>query len=216
MHTTITDPISLDNAVLTDDTDGLMTIHRSDKNIAIYRRSVSHLTPELRKLKEVDVSFQSKGTHDDVMHTLKGYIDGVQASPAFLQDISGLIQVFLNITASEEVKLMLKTIDNDMCRKFHTDVNDLRLLCTYDGPGTLWIPDACLQNVRIEDHECIERTPEIRDNIQQTATGDVIILKGALYPDANPILHRSPAITEDGQRRLLLRLDSSEFLNFWT
>lgn len=38
----------------------------------------------------------------------------------------------------------------------------------------------------VKDHELV----------QQARTGDAIILKGALYPDARPILHRSPPIEE--------------------
>ena len=44
--------------------------------------------------------------------------------------------------------------------------------------------------------------------------GDVVLLKGALYPGANPILHRSPSIEELGKVRLLLRIDTNSFLNF--
>ena len=44
--------------------------------------------------------------------------------------------------------------------------------------------------------------------------GDIIILKGALYPEANAILHRSPTIEENGEKRLLLRIDTYEALGF--
>ncbi|HAA11799.1 MAG TPA: hypothetical protein DCE41_08925, partial [Cytophagales bacterium] len=54
------------------------------------------------------------------------------------------------------------------------------------------------------------------DSIQQAETGAVIILKGAIYPKegTQAVLHRSPTIEESGERRLLLRIDTDEFLNF--
>ena len=93
-----------------------------------------------------------------------------------------------------------------MCRKFHTDVNDLRMLCTYVGQGTLWLPDEAVKN-----EEYRTRRDEIvidEDLIQQALTGDVLILKGALYPEANAVIHRSPTIEETNERRLLLRIDT--------
>ncbi len=98
-----------------------------------------------------------------------------------------------------------------MCRKFHTDINDLRLLCTYAGPGTLWVAED--ENNRDYDEEHIG---EVR--IHQADTGDILILKGALYPKGKPVVHGSPTIEEtDGKRlceRLLLRLDTNSFLDF--
>lgn len=54
-----------------------------------------------------------------------------------------------------------------------------------------------------------------QQQIQQVDTGNAVILKGALYLDANPILHRSPTIQDQGTKRLLLRIDTNEFLNIW-
>ena len=101
-----------------------------------------------------------------------------------------------------------------MCRKFHTDINDLRLLCTYIGPGTLWLPDEAVDLKALQKGGDEQALVVDEQQIQQVSTGDVVILKGALYPEANPILHRSPSIEESGEKRLLLRIDTNEFLNF--
>ena len=45
--------------------------------------------------------------------------------------------------------------------------------------------------------------------------GDIVILKGALYPESKAIIHRSPTIEETGKKRLLLRIDTNESVNFW-
>lgn len=51
-------------------------------------------------------------------------------------------------------------------------------------------------------------------DIQQAGTGDIVILKGALYPDGHAIMHRSPTIEEMGAARLLLRIDTNAFKPF--
>ena len=101
-----------------------------------------------------------------------------------------------------------------MCRKFHTDVNDLRMLCTYLGPGTLWVPDEAID---LDASYARGNGKDIvidLEKVEQVGTGDVVILKGALYPEANAILHRSPTIEENGEKRLLLRIDTYEALGF--
>ena len=45
-------------------------------------------------------------------------------------------------------------------------------------------------------------------------TGAVAVLKGAIYPqkNTNAVVHRSPAIEETSEKRLLLRIDTNDFL----
>ena len=101
-----------------------------------------------------------------------------------------------------------------MCRRFHTDINSLRLLCTYVGQGTLWVPDEMVNHKAFLNKGGNEEIVTDESQIQHAGTGDVIILKGALYPEANPIVHRSPAIEGNGESRLLLRIDVNDGLNF--
>ncbi len=87
-----------------------------------------------------------------------------------------------------------------MCRNFHADINDLKLLCTYAGLGILWVTEG--KNSRV----CNEKEPFDEGQIQQANTGYVLILKGALYPENNPIAHRSSTIQETGEKHLFKRL----------
>ncbi len=128
-------------------------------------------------------------------------------SPLLFEDISILLTHFKKTTKASAFSLMLATIKNNMCRKFHTDVNDLRLLCTYSGRGTLWAPDVAIE----KDQQDVSIN---KAYIQEVKTGDFCILKGALYPNAEPILHKSPAIEKDNEIRLLLRIDTNTFLGF--
>jgi hypothetical protein len=144
-------------------------------------------------------------------HLRDALFDRNLAAKDLLDDVAHLLLDFARIALVKELRLSLSTVNTNMCRRFHTDVNDLRLLCTYVGPGTLWLPNDAVneQAIRRHDHHLpIERSPE---DVQQVGTGHVAILKGALYP-GDPVsacVHRSPTIEETGQRRLLLRIDTN-------
>lgn len=133
---------------------------------------------------------------------------------SFFEDVSELVKLFERATQASSFRLLLTTVSTNMCRKFHTDVNDLRLLCTYIGPGTLWLPDEAIDYKALQTGRNNQEIVVDERRIQQVRTGDVVILKGALYPEANPVLHCSPAIEGKGEKRLLLRIDTNEFLNF--
>ncbi|MEM6380738.1 MAG: DUF1826 domain-containing protein, partial [Bacteroidota bacterium] len=74
--------------------------------------------------------------------------------------------------------------------KVDTDINSLRLLCTYSGPGTLWLPNEIVNHKALITRGGNKQIVLDERQIQQVATGAVIILKGALFPQANPIVHR--------------------------
>ena len=103
-----------------------------------------------------------------------------------------------------------------MCRRFHTDLNYIRMLCTYSGPGTLWLSENNLNREALNDLESNNSIVVNNDLINQVRTGSVAILKGGLYPrkGTKAIVHRSPNIQESQQKRLLLRIDTDELFNF--
>src|SRR5690606_31479160 len=49
------------------------------------------------------------------------------------KDIIELTLMFMEVTSADRLRLILKVVGDDACRKFHTDAYDLRLLCTYVG-----------------------------------------------------------------------------------
>ncbi len=97
-----------------------------------------------------------------------------------------------------------------MCQRFHTDFNYLRLLCTYKGPATLWLPEKGADRMAHYSGKDNDSIVKNSDLIQQANTGDVLVLKGGMYPNAKAIIHRSPPIQTQGQKRLLLRIDMEQ------
>ncbi len=204
-----------ENAVLGKDVKILQDIHLKSKNIAIYQRNIESLSKELKQITEQDIECRASGTTEEILSTLEDYFNSHLSKCSFLfDDVAILLGLFEKVTQASSFRLLLATVSTNMCRKFHTDINDLRMLCTYIGPGTLWLPDKAVNHKALQARENNQKIVKDEQHIQQVDTGDVVILKGALYPEANPILHRSPAIEAHGERRLLLRIDTNEFLNF--
>lgn len=205
------------NAAINNKEKVFQDIHLKSKNIAVFQRDIEFLSQELNEIAEQSIECRASGTEEEVLSLLKTYFSSNLSDCTFLfEDISKLLRLFVRTTQASSFRLLLTTVSTNMCRKFHTDVNDLRLLCTYMGPGTLWLPDEAIDHKASQARRNKQEIVLDPDQIQQVRTGDVVILKGALYPDANPILHRSPSIEKNGEKRLLLRIDTNEFLSFLT
>lgn len=195
----------------------LQNIHSDGKNIVIYERDIFHVKEDLKHFQKLELEFCHSGTVQEINHALKIYFESFRPyGSELLKDIICVLSLFEEVTKSRSYRLLLATIKNNMCRRFHTDINDLRLLCTYYGPGTLWLPDEAVNRDALEtcgDNECIITDHSL---IQQVATGDIAIIKGAIYPmrGTKALVHRSPSIEESKQNRILLRIDTNQFLNF--
>lgn len=188
----------------------LERIHHKEVNIAIYERATHALTHEIDQLLAQNIEVKSNGTMDTVLQDLLNVIDP-KVYPLIIQDIKALLDCFKTIVDVQKFRLLFATINNNMCRKFHVDINTVRMLCTYSGPGTLWLTNNNINRKALGacgDNACIVRD---ESNIQQAKTGAVVLLKGARYPygATNAVVHRSPTIEETGKKRLLLRIDSN-------
>lgn len=197
------------NWAISDDIDALDSIHQDDVNIAIYTRDTSNLESEINSLLDQNIECKASGDIDSILGEIAEIIDP-NRYPLVMNDVRDLLSKFQKVSQSESSRLLIATVNSNMCRKFHTDLNDLRMLCTYSGPGTLWLTE---DNV---DRSSRDTTALRENDIQQVATGDVAILKGAIYPNVqSAIVHRSPTIEETGEKRLLLRIDTNANQKLW-
>lgn len=191
----------------------LESIHQHDINIAIYERDTTSLKKEIEQLIQKEIVFKSQGSINKIIADLKNEI-GEKEFQLITKDIKALLEQFSNVTKGNEFLVLLKIVNSNMCRKFHTDINDIRMLCTYSGPGTLWLTDDNINHRNLGLNQSIVIDEE---KIQQVQTGAVALLKGALYPKdrTKSVVHRSPSIEENGNLRLILRIDTNENLNLW-
>lgn len=98
------------------------------------------------------------------------------------------------------------------CQRFHADNLEIRLVCAYRGPGTLWLPPDNLNLEAAEQrgtgNEDIVRRSE---DVQQLSQWDVLLMKGK-KAEGQPLYHRSPPPQLGDPPSLLLKLDESSFL----
>ena len=212
---TTTNKSTVQNWVILTNPETLKSIHQKDVNIAIYERDSSALAEEVNKLLTQSIEFRSSGDVNTIIEDISMTIDSDQFR-LIIQDIKDLLNIFSELTHAKSFRLLLATVNTNMCRKFHTDINDLRMLCTYSGPGTLWLTEDNINQKALESSGENDDIAIDVSKIQQAKTGAAIILKGAIYPKdgTRAIVHRSPTIEESGQSRLLLRIDTNDFLNF--
>jgi hypothetical protein len=126
----------------------------------------------------------------------------------FVDDVHSLLTYFFKLSYAAEVRFVLEAIHDDKCRRFHFDQNHSRLLCTYVGAGTLWVPAANVNRQSLLGSGVNEDIVLDPLHVYQAQTLDVLILKGEEYPNniLGGAVHRSPTIKE-GENRLLLRID---------
>lgn len=194
----------------------LNEIHQEEINISIYERDCRGMLDEIAQLIELDVSIRASGDLQSILHAVADVVDPLKYSRVFI-DIKKLLNLYQDVTQTQSLKLLLATVNTNMCRRFHTDINDIRLLCTYSGPGTLWLPDNNIDRNALASNKGNDQIVIDEEEIQHVPTGAVVLLKGALYPKegTHAIVHRSPTVEESGSRRLLLRIDNNETANLW-
>lgn len=126
----------------------------------------------------------------------------------FWQDVASLTMDFLHYADHGAARLQLKVVEGDACTKFHIDGYRLRLFTTYLGPGTEWLPEQAVNRTALgTTNESIVRDPSA---IRQMKAGDVGILKGEPLTGQGSkygIVHKSPAISAAGEKRVTLRID---------
>lgn len=126
----------------------------------------------------------------------------VTLPPALARDIRRLATGFSLLIRSARVRVRLEGITGDGCCRFHADTVGLRLLCTYAGEGTEWLPLHGAAAARAWD-------PAAGPAPFRLDAGAVAILKGDGHPDApgRGLVHRSPPMGPVPVPRLLLCLD---------
>jgi hypothetical protein len=164
-------------------------IRRTDRPLAVEVRDIGHLSTVAGHLAEQSPFERcSAGTVDAAVAGL-GDIPDVLAA-----DIRDLTHRFAGLMQVDEVRIRLEGINTNACRKIHADYTDVRLITTYSGPGTEYLPHG-------------QATSE--ENLVRLPAGHVALFKGRLFAEGHePCLHRSPPVGDTGEKRLVLVIDT--------
>ncbi len=134
--------------------------------------------------------------------------DSINGEEQFWQDIFMLVNDFLDYSTSGAGTVHLRVISDDSCRKFHTDGYPLRLFTTYLGRGTEWLPEKATNRKGLgKSNDVIVKRPAL---IQRMKPFEVGILKGEIpgrQRNVKGVVHRSPEIAQNEEKRITLRVD---------
>ena len=187
-------------------------------NIATWQRTLSN---ELRDAVSqlvatrpnlvVSMSVAPDSAYDNVRELLD-----TQGRCVLSEDVAELVTMFCYLLGIKRAGLRLAVLDKAMCPKFHVDRVPCRLITTYQGAGTEWLPHAEVDRTKLgqgsagqPDHKSgVYLSPEA---IEHLRCGDVALMKGELWEgnEGAGLVHRSPAITNETSR-LMLSLDVSD------
>jgi len=120
----------------------------------------------------------------------------------FVADVAWLVAAYTCLLGARRLGMRLRVLEGAMCPRMHVDHVPLRLLSTYAGAGSEWLPEGAIDRTRLQ------LAPPPVDNVRRLVAGEVALLKGEkwLGNEGKGLVHRSPQ-TPAGERRLLLSLD---------
>jgi hypothetical protein len=131
----------------------------------------------------------------------------LQSNPFFelwVADMADVCNIFCDMVGEDAIGFSLGTERG--CRRYHIDNVPMRLLVTYAGRGTEWLPETAADRQAFEGgmpNELILKDPLAR---QFVGIWDVAIFRGG----PKGILHRTPDDALNGAS-ILMRLDREDF-----
>lgn len=200
-----------------DDSPMVMTkIYDAQVNLAIWQRKV---VPVLQMFCE-SLIFLRPGLQlrtiiqsAEVAQWLENQLPQHAHRSKFAEDVQQLAEMYADLFDLTAIGLRLSVLGSTMCPRFHTDQLACRLVTTYYGQGSEWLPETSVNRCKLgqganglpDAESGVLKTPNA---IQQLQAGEVALLKGEgwLGSEVKGIVHRSPQINP-GDKRVLLTFD---------
>ncbi|MEH6444494.1 MAG: DUF1826 domain-containing protein [Oceanospirillaceae bacterium] len=194
----------------------LTDIYQEETNMVIWQRILSStLTAQVSEILLSNAPLQIvKGvTPKSVLFDMQQELGGLDCAKELTENIAELVDMFCCLFELKRAGLRLTKLQHPMCPRFHFDRVPCRLVTTYGGIGSQWLPhqlvDRCklgAGNQGLSDE--LSGLYKNASNIKQLDCADVALLKGeSWHGNENAgLVHRSPAM-HSAEKRLLLTLD---------
>ncbi|MAY72698.1 MAG: hypothetical protein CME82_14745 [Halomonas sp.] len=157
-------------------------------------------------------SFQWLGVPDDAMkRELRRSMPVQEQAGPLVDDVLLVTQAMAMLFDTDTLGVRLRLLDSAMCPRFHCDKLPVRLVTSYRGPGSEWLPESAVNRAGLGAPS--PNKPETLRQphaIERLASGDLALLKGDGWSgnEGRGLVHRSPA-QQAGETRLLLTIDPS-------
>ena len=149
-----------------------------------------------------------KNSSEDIKKTLRDIIPLNSQTNSFyktwVSDMSEICQIFCDTLNSKSISFCLGTERG--CSRYHIDNVPMRLLVTYMGQGTEWLPNEIANRAAFEEGLPNEKIVKDSSKIKSIKTFNVAIFRGG----AAGLLHRTPDSALKNPS-ILLRLDHESF-----
>jgi hypothetical protein len=188
----------------------LSDIYKEEINIAIWRREKQFSVKEFLAL---NPTFQKEMilTPQDALSRISESFNNNMTEVS--EDIALLVDMFCYLFELKQAGMRLKVLDKAMCPKFHVDKVPCRLVTTYQGTATEWLPHEVVDQTKLEWGcnglpDSKSGLYQRKSDIQRLDCGDVALLKGTLWEgnENAGLVHRSPELIAN-EKRLILTLD---------
>lgn len=200
--------------------DVLADIYDPTKNMVIWQRQlderllsvIDHLFAQTSSLR-IENTVSPDTVYETVHRKLEDYDQRYDSAELLSRHVTELVDMFCCLFEVPDAGLRMTMLEHAMCPRFHVDRVPCRLVSTFQGSGTQWLPHHVVDrsklghgNNGLPDHESGIYTEA--SDICQLSAGDVALLKGSLWEgnEHAGLVHRSPALKE-GEKRLLITLD---------
>ena len=149
-----------------------------------------------------------KNCVEEILALLEDEIsEDLKSSDFYMQwviDMAGVCNIFCETLATSTVGFCLAT--QRACQRYHIDNVPLRLLVTYYGRGTEWVPDTAVDRLAYDSGMPNDKILTNNNARKFLNAWDIAIFRGG--PDG--LLHRTPDAALN-RPSILLRLDHESF-----
>lgn len=121
-------------------------------------------------------------------------------------DLYRLAKTFSAITRKTDLVSRLFTTNDNGCSRFHVDRMNKRLICSYQGPGMMWLTESQLDREAQHGYGTNEEIVRFGEP-QPIECSWVGVMKGDPNNIGKGLIHRSPSIDDASLTRIVFCLD---------
>lgn len=170
----------------------------------MFFKKIMYIPFEIREL------VRKERAEEDIKKTLKGEIfDDIRRDPFYdywIKDMAEVSRLFCEMQGSDSISFWLGS--DRGCSRYHVDNVPFRMLVTYAGKGTEWIPNEAANRLAFMNGLTNDKIIKDVSARQYMNQWDIAVFRGGL----EGLLHRTPDEVLEKPSSILMRLDHPTFL----